>query len=176
MLRFVNGKISISLPGFGSIEGSWEPDERERNAAWELYVELVTRIAVVELKPGEGSLSEALSSLYSLFSTTRDILRKYGPVVGRLNPGSDVSFGYIAITVLNYIVRPILAQWHPLILDLESKRDPSVSPIEHESRWSNAGELRCTLNDVRAQMIEYANLLAEVANVPTLYSATRTRP
>lgn len=49
------GKISFSLPGFGNIEGSWEPDERERNAAWKLYVELVTRTAVVELKPGEGS-------------------------------------------------------------------------------------------------------------------------
>lgn len=50
----------------------------ERDAAWELYVEVVTRIAVVELKPGEGSLREALSSLSSPFATTRDILRKYG--------------------------------------------------------------------------------------------------
>jgi hypothetical protein len=170
MFRFVNGKISISLPGFGGIEGSWQPDERERDAAWELYVELVTRIAVVELKPGEGSLREALSSLYSLFPTTREILRKYGPVVGRPNRGSDVSFGYIAITVLNYVLRPVLAKWHPLLLDYESKRDPSVSQIEYESRWPSADALRRSLNDVRSQMIEYANLLALVANVPTLYS------
>src|ERR1035438_3876391 len=103
MFRFVNGTVKISLPGFGGIEGSWAPDDRERDASWELYVELVTRIAVVELKPGEGSLREALASLYSLFATTRDILRKYGPVVGRPSGRSDISFGYIAVTVLNYV-------------------------------------------------------------------------
>jgi len=95
MFRFVNGTIKIELPGFGGIEGSWAPDDRERDAAWELYVEVVTRIAVVELKPGEGSLREALSSLSSPFATTRDILRKYGPAVGRPRGESDVLFGYI---------------------------------------------------------------------------------
>jgi hypothetical protein len=171
MFRFVNGLIKIELPGFGGIEGCWEPDDRERDAAWELYVELVTRIAIVGLKPGEGSLREALSSLYSLFATTRDILRKYGPVVGRSNKRSDVSFGYIAITVLNYVLRPVLARWHPLLLDYENTRKASVSMVEHESQWAKADDLRRTLNDVRLQMIDYANLLAEAAKVPPLHDA-----
>ena len=38
-----------------------------------MYIELVTRIAVIELRPEEGLLREALSSLYSLFDTTRKI-------------------------------------------------------------------------------------------------------
>lgn len=63
--------------------------------------------------------------------------------------------------MLNYVVRAVLARWHPLLLS-----DASVSPIEHESRWSSADELRRTLNDVMAQMIDYANLLAEITNVP----------
>ncbi|MGP6158704.1 MAG: hypothetical protein ACLPYS_14575 [Vulcanimicrobiaceae bacterium] len=169
MFRFVNGTINISLPGFGSVEGSWEPDERERDAAWELYVELVTRIAVVELQPGEGSLREALTSLFSLFPTTRELLRKYGPVVGRPSGGSSISLGYIAVTVLNYVLRPVLAKWHPLLLDYENTRDPRVSQIEHESRWSSADELRRTLNDVRSQLNEFADLLATVADVPPLH-------
>jgi hypothetical protein len=57
-------KIKFSLPWIGEIGGEWEPDESEVKAAWELYVELVTRISVVELKPGQGLLREALGSLY----------------------------------------------------------------------------------------------------------------
>lgn len=29
------------------ISGTWEPNDAERRAAWELYVELVTRVSVV---------------------------------------------------------------------------------------------------------------------------------
>lgn len=169
MFRFVSGTVKIAIPVFGGIEGSWAPDDRERDASWELYVELVTRIAVVELKPGEGSLREALSSLYSLFATTRDILRKYGPAVGRPGVGSEVSFGYIAVTVLNYVLRPALAKWHPQLLDCENARDQSVSSIEHEDRWSKADELRQVLNDIRSELVDFANLLARAADVPPLH-------
>jgi hypothetical protein len=43
-------QVSVQL-GWGpaKLSGVWEPDQAERNAAWELYVELVTRIAVVPL-------------------------------------------------------------------------------------------------------------------------------
>jgi hypothetical protein len=59
-------KVSVSLPfGIGSAE--WEADPTERRAAWSLYVELVTRIAVQPLEIDEGLLREALTSLYSLF-------------------------------------------------------------------------------------------------------------
>lgn len=42
------------------ISGTWEPDEAERRAAWELCVELITRVAVVKLGTAEGLLREAL--------------------------------------------------------------------------------------------------------------------
>jgi hypothetical protein len=60
-----------------------------------MYVELITRISVVELKPGEGLLREALSSLYTLFDTTRMILRKYGPSVAQPKGKDKLSFGYL---------------------------------------------------------------------------------
>ena len=40
--------------GSGEAAGHWEPDQAERDAAWELYVELVTRIAVSQLGSGGG--------------------------------------------------------------------------------------------------------------------------
>lgn len=74
-------KLTLSLPfGIGGVE--MEPDSTERDAAWELYVELVTRVAVQSLNPQEGLVREAMNSLYSLFGSTRQILRKAGPGVG----------------------------------------------------------------------------------------------
>lgn len=168
MPKLTSIKVSLTLPYLGGIEGTWEPDETEQNASWEMYVELITRISIVELKPEEGLLREALTSFYSLFSTTRDILRKYGPAVARLSGKSDLSFGYIAVALLNSAIRPTLAKWHPLLLDYESTKPGDISIVEYERKWKYEMQLRQELNDVRTILIEYANLLAKVANVPSL--------
>ncbi|MFN6236143.1 hypothetical protein, partial [Microcystis sp.] len=110
-------KVSVSLPfGIGSAE--WEADPTERRAAWSLYVELVTRIAVEPLEGEEGLLREALNSLYSLFGTTGEILKEAGPDVG----ASRNSVGGIAIAVLNRGLRRFLAKWHPRLQVWEAKR------------------------------------------------------
>ena len=72
--------VKIGLP-FGSVEGTWEADEAQQQAAWEMHVELVTRISIIPLGRDEGLLREALSSFHSLFGTTREILRRNGPAV-----------------------------------------------------------------------------------------------
>jgi hypothetical protein len=161
-------KVKLGLPYIGGIEGDWKPDEEERNAAWEMYVELVTRISVVELGPEEGLLREALSSLYTLFGTTRTILREHGPTVAKPKSGSDFSFGFLAVAILNTLLRPLLAKWHPLLADYETRRPADVSILEHERRWDKHAELRAALAQVRTTLREYADLLAEVADVPQL--------
>lgn len=168
MAKLTSVKVSLRLPYIGGVEGVWKPDESERNAAWEMYVELITRISVSELKPSEGLLREALSSLYTLFDTTRIILRKYGPSVAQPKGKDKLSFGYLAVAILNAVLRPVLAKWHPLLLDYESTKESSVSPLKHERQWDKNEELRGVLNDVRGVLIEYANLLAQVIDIPSL--------
>lgn len=168
MPKLTSVKVNLTLPYIGGIEGTWEPDETERSAAWEMYVELITRISVAELKPDEGLLREALSSLYTLFDTTRKILRKYGPSVAQPKSEDGISFGYLAVAILNTVLRPVLAKWHPLLLDYESTKDSAISPLEHERQWEKHEELRQVLNEVRSVLIEYAELLAQVAGVPSL--------
>ena len=166
--------MSLGLPfGFGSLGGTWEPSEDERRAAWEMYVELITRILVEELEPGQGFLREALTSLYSLFGTTRDILRKYGPGVAAPSKGSDLSFGIIAVAVLNKALRPLLTKWHPELSHYESQRAPDLSPLEHERAWERADELRADLNEVRGALRTYAYYLGKVAEVPSLVGEDR---
>ncbi|MCP6758144.1 MAG: hypothetical protein NHB32_05065 [Fischerella sp. CENA71] len=153
-------KVSVSLPfGIGSAE--WEVDPTERRAAWSLYVELVTRIAVQPLDTNEGLMREALNSLYSLFGTTRAILKEAGPDVG----ASHDSVGGIAIAVLNYGLRPVLAKWHPLLQTWEAQRPPHLSPKEHERNWSEEPKLRVELELLRRDLEQYADALAIIAGV-----------
>ena len=77
---------------------------KDRKAAWELYVEMETRIITQPLHPEHGDEQTALDSVYSLFQTTRDILHAQGP--------GCVVFAKIAIEILNQKVRCFTAKWH----------------------------------------------------------------
>ncbi|MGK5547450.1 hypothetical protein ACSNOH_22350 [Streptomyces sp. URMC 127] len=155
--------VRMAIPMLGDITGVWEPVEAERKAAWELYAELATRVSTVELGPEDGFLREALSSFYSLFGTTRDILRRYGPgVAPRRGPG-EITFGALAVTVLNQALRPVLATWHPRLAAYESLRPADVDPVSYERGWEHAAELRAEIARVRGVLVALANALSEVA-------------
>ncbi|WP_246101067.1 hypothetical protein [Streptomyces cyaneus] len=152
--------------------GTWEPADAERSAAWELYLELVTRVPVEELDPDEGFLRQALSSLYTCFNTTREILRRYGPdVAPPLAPG-HVSFGVLAVTVLNRVLRPLLAQW-PRLTAYESQRPTGRDPVVYEREWEHAEALRREIAAVRQTLVSLARTLQEVANVSDLIDFRR---
>lgn len=164
-------EVSISYSHDGlveTIEGIWEPTECERNAAWDMYVELVTRIPIAQAKPGESSLQVSLNSLYKLFGATREILRKYGPYVARPRSEGQISFGFLSVKVLDIILRPFLVKWYPLLIDYESTRKSSISAREHERKWTRYEELKMGLNDIREALLQYAQLLARASEVPSL--------
>lgn len=153
-------KVSINLPfGIGGVE--WEPDSTERRAAWSLYVEIVTRIAIEPLHDKSGILREALNSLYSLFSTTRKVLRAAGPEVGV----SRKSLGGIAITVLNKGLRPFLEKWHPRLQAWEARRGPQCCLWEHELEWPENHDFRTELKLLQAGLMQYADSLASIAGL-----------
>ncbi len=153
-------QVTVSLP-FGIGSASWESDPTERKAAWELYVELVTRIAVQPLASEEGLMREALNSLYSLFGSTREILRTAGPNVG----ASKKSFGGIAIAVLNNGLRPLLSKWHPILQEWEGQKPQALSAKAHEKAWTEEPALRHELESLRQDLEAYAQALANIAGV-----------
>lgn len=152
-------KVSLSLPfGIGKVD--WESDPTERKAAWALYVELVTRVAVQEIDGG-GLFSEALASLYSIFESTRAILREGGPNLGARRD----SVGGIAIAVLNQGIRPFLSKWHAPLLSWHATREPSVSLWAHENHWPEAGAIKNDIATLRKELGTYAQVLATIAGV-----------
>ena len=115
-------EVSLSIPGFVSVTGTWTPNRHERKAAWEMYVELITRISVEEMRSGEGILRESLDSLYSIFDSTRVILKKYGTVIAKPKKKNEVSFGFLSVVILNRVLRPFLTKWHPILEEYETIR------------------------------------------------------
>jgi hypothetical protein len=171
MLRGAPKRIGVKVNlGVAELSGEWEPNDKERAAAWELYVELITRVSVVPLGEGDVLLREALTSLYSIFNTTRDVLHKYGPDIAEPKPDGQFNFAYLAVTILNSGVRPLLSRWHPALKRWEEQCPPGVSPAAHESAWPQAEKLREALDESRATLTDYADALAIACGVPNLLS------
>jgi hypothetical protein len=163
-------EVSLDLKIF-KISGTWEPNDAEREAAWELYVELITRVAVVPLPRGHGLLREALTSLYSLAGTVRQVLREHGPRVAEPKPDGVFNFGYLAVAMLNFVIRPLLSRWHPELEAWEATRRADRSRAEHEAAWPRADELRAELDTARSVLSQYAALLGTACGVPDLSTA-----
>ena len=99
--RFDLDKVKLG-PKWANVELSIQ--SADQDAAWELYVEMLTRIVTQPLPYNVGDDKTALDSVYSLFPITREILRRHGR--------STIKFSMIAIPVLNQVVRPFTAKWH----------------------------------------------------------------
>jgi len=135
----------------GVLEAEWEPQEKDREAAWELYVEMVTRIVTQPLPVAHGDEGTALRSVHDLFPLTREILRTKGR--------ECVQFTKIAVLVLNQIVRPFTARWHPEVL-----RGGFRGVRGAEKR----AEFRRELAAVQSALRKYSRALADIAQVEDL--------
>ncbi|RAJ68769.1 TIR domain-containing protein [Streptomyces sp. Amel2xB2] len=135
----------------------------ERAAAFDLQVELVTRVGVQPLATEQGSLREALTSLYSLFATTRDVLHRVaGETAGPIElPG-------IAASLANELLRPFLATWHAALQEHEAVRPADVGPIAHERRWERSAEMRAELAALNAPLTSAAKKLATLCGTDLL--------
>lgn len=125
------------------LEMEFKPGDKDRDAAWALYVELLTRITTQTLKDEEGNEECALESVYSIFPITRNILKEYGR--------ECVQFTKIAIVVLNQVVRPFTAKWH------KSKADGTFT--------ARTAEFRKDLKELQPKLNCYASMLSEIADV-----------
>ncbi|MCY4414711.1 MAG: hypothetical protein OXE87_00130 [Chloroflexi bacterium] len=161
--QLVNVSLDLKVPGVGGIQGTWEPDETEVKAAWELYVELVTRAPLGTFSLGEGSAREAMTSMHSLFETGRGILKVSGPSVARPKGKERLSLGYLTVSMLNLVLRPFLTKWHPRLVVWERQ---GTGMGEYD--WPDRREFLQSLSQVRVQLGLYASLFAEVAEVPEL--------
>lgn len=143
--------LKISLP---FLEAEWAPNDSDKNAAWELYIELLTRITTQPLPQEHGDEATALSSIYSLFELTRTTIKNHGPACQE--------FTKLAIVVLNQIVRPFTAKWH---------RQSVQGAFDDPARCAT---FRAELVELQTQLREYTRMLAGLAGVEDLTTLEAT--
>lgn len=138
----------------GIVGADFQPNDPDRGAAWDLYIELLTRITTQYLAPDTGDEKTALDSVYALFPLTREILKKHGSGAGE--------FAKIAIPVLNQIIRPFTAKWHRLSLAKAFE-----SPTQ-------CAQFRTELAELQGKLRNYTQALAAMAAVDDLTSLEDT--
>lgn len=122
-----------------------ELTDRNKDAAWAMYVQMLTRITTQPLPDEDGDEQTALDSVYSLFATTRDILTEYG----REAP----EFSKLAVLILNQKIRPFTAKWHV----------PSIEGAFEDPE--KCKEFRQDLEERRGILCGYMAALAALAGV-----------
>ena len=149
--RFGLEKVKIG-PSWANVELSIK--DADRDAAWELYIEMLTRIVTQPLPSADGDEKTALDSVYSLFGTTRSILRQRGR--------ATIEFSKVAIPVLNQVVRPFTAKWH---------RESLAGAFKDAEKCQ---QFRRELEELRQDLLNYNRLLAGIAEVEDLTDLERT--
>jgi hypothetical protein len=145
---FTKGSFNINL-GLVSIGG--EIDETDRQCAWELYCELVSRVAVIgkldkdnrQVFVGER-YDQSLDSLHAFFKEARGLMRRY-PVgrIGRDAPENHL--GFFIAALLETIVRPFLEKWQASYRhwwERARARAPGAPPFEVQNGYPRLAELQ----------------------------------
>lgn len=137
--------LKVTVP---FLEMEWKPQDEDKGAAWELYIELLTRITTQPLDSAHGDEKTALDSIHALFSITRQILKA--------NTRNCIEFTKIAVIVLNQIIRPFTAKWHRL--SLQNAFDDAI----------RCDEFRSELIVLQEKLRIYTRMLADMAGVEDL--------
>jgi hypothetical protein len=130
------------------LEMEWKPQDEDKAAAWELYIELLTRIATQPLDEKHGDEKTALDSVFSLFAITRQVLKS--------NSRNCTEFTKIAVVVLNQVIRPFTAKWHRLSLQ-------GAFADENMQR-----DFRTDIAQLQTVLKKYTKMLADMAGVEDL--------
>jgi hypothetical protein len=138
----------LENPGFDDerLDQFWAPNDADRALAWDIYVELQTRIAVQALADDEGDDATALSSVYELFPLSRECLRRHG--VDCANTGA------LLTAFLNQKIRGFTAQWH--------RR--SVEADWESSKGAKHPQFRDALRDLQPVLKQLAGALSHLAD------------
>ncbi|MCS0603329.1 toll/interleukin-1 receptor domain-containing protein [Streptomyces sp. LP11] len=175
-LRILCGRretVTLVLPGSRrEAPVSAAPSESERMAAFDIQVEMVTRIGVQELAPGAGSLREALTSLKSLIDLSRATLHTYSVRLEQGAPTGAATVQSLVYALINDTLRPFTTTWHPRLAAHESRRPADVAPFDHELAWADAEEMRTQLAALRVPLRRIAEGLAGISGADFGVAAT----
>ena len=130
------------------LDMEWKPKDEDKAAAWDLYIELLTRITTQSLNESYGDEKTALASIHQIFPLTREIIKNNGR--------HCIEFTKIAVIILNQVIRPFTEKWHRLSI---------------QGAFSNLEKcqiFRKELMELQDVLSVYTKMLADMAGVEDL--------
>lgn len=156
MAGLVLRDVTVSIPEFAGF--SFVVNDEHKRVAWRLFIETASRVSTQPLPEARGFLREALTSLYTLFTTVREELKTMSPS----RSGRKATVEMFALRMLNNELRPFLTKWHPLLARYEGRHE------QDEDEWDRASECRKELEEMRRRIIKYAQAFGELAEIADL--------
>ncbi len=152
----------FNIAGF-DIEGDIKYTSISQEVAWKIYIELITRVATIQLEPGSGILREALTSLYSAFGILREIIKNAGAELAKEQLNSTQSVASVMLDIMNDKMRPFLSRWHAKLEKYENTKPAGSSQVEHEENWTENVNFREELATLQNGIKEYVIILKAIA-------------
>lgn len=111
--------------------------QADRSAAWEMWIELDTRVTTLPLNEEDGVDQSALTSIYQLFQIHRDLAKRHGP--------NCKGYYQLAKDYFENNIRPFTAKWHKQLDEGKS------------------ADFRDELSQLQEQLNEFKNKLEEIS-------------
>jgi hypothetical protein len=156
-------ELTISVPQFSELR--FAVTKNNKQVAWRLFVESATRVSGQPLASDAGLIREALTSLYSLFATTRELL---GQTTPSIRTGNRPTVEHLAIAMLNNELRPILSKWHPRLRIWEQE-----NAGRHEAEWPDNADCRAEVAGMQQRLVRYIQGFGELAGIPNVDDVMR---
>lgn len=157
----VEAKVQLGGIGMVKIRPSYE-DIQVAHKAW---VELVTRKAALPFEEDHDVISEVYDSWYALFQEMRS-LTKTIPAEKVRESEDTQELVRLLVEALNKGLRPHLTHWQARFrhwFDEALKENDKRSPQEIQRDFPQYRELVDDLIKVNRQLVEYANVLRQIA-------------
>lgn len=165
LLRGDDVEIQGGDIGIGNNIIRFKPNKKDKEIAYQLWVELSTRKLGIPLDMDNDVIYEVYNSWYEFFRITRESLKEFP--VSKLENEVSTEIIDIAIGVLNEDLRKHLTKWqakfrHWYDTEKNKKENENLSPQEIQKKFPEYGELVKDLMGVNICLINYTNLLHDI--------------
>jgi hypothetical protein len=171
-------KSSVSLD-FGFLKLQAEISEEDRQCAWELYTEIVTRVSLIgkhddpDCRDFSGELFvESFDSIHKFFCEVRSIMRKYP--VGRIAVANKNHLGIAINELIVCVLRPFLEKWQAEYRYWWSQHSFELakqSPTKLQQLYPKYKEMTKDWCNLRLSMRALLNQLVDVYQLVDVHSS-----
>lgn len=142
-------------------------NSKEKDIAYKLWVEISTRKIGLKFDEENDVITEVYDSWYEFFKIARELMKEI-PVN---NSSNVIRLTDLTEKVLNQGLRPHLTKWQARYrkwYDGNAQKNTDESPQEIQRKYPFYDELLADLKKTNEEMIEYKNILLEIAKGKSL--------